>query len=42
MANVDISGASSIDASCFNKTNDEAYDDLLDLRSLLTKRFKPL
>ena len=37
-SNFDISGASSIDASCFNKTTDEAYDDLRDLRTLLTKK----
>ena len=37
-SNFDISGASSIDASCCNKTTDEAYDDLRDLRTLLTKK----
>ena len=39
-ANFDLSGASSIDASCFNQTTDAAYDDLRELRKIVTKKVK--
>ena len=40
MATLNLSGASSINASCFNSTQDEAYDDLRARQAAVTTRIR--
>ena len=42
MASLNISGASSINASCFNSTRDEAYDDLRVIQAVVMTRIQEI